>query len=248
MARWRAFDAEWGKDLRLNLYHTTGDLILRPDWEPYLARTKHWWDAHGVPYEQLDPADVRRAFPVIAMDDITAVLYEPDAGVVRARRSCQTVAAVAERMGARLVIGRARPGRVTNGRLDSVALDTGETLRAETFVFAPGPWLGKTFPELFTNKVRTPLGYVCYFGTPAGDERFTYPNLPSFNFPGVTGWPALPGCASVAVEPLAWLLVFIVDAVMRTHSPLVSVPSRDRADRSRRCQRSVPAPPRSRAR
>src|SRR5207244_13122170 len=37
-----------------------------------------------------------------------------------------------------------------------------------------------------------PIGYVCYFATPIGDHRFTYPNLPSFNFPGVTGWPALP--------------------------------------------------------
>ena len=192
MTRWKAFDAEWGKDLRLNLWHTTGDLILRPDWEPYLARTRHWWDKHRVPYQLLDPADVRKAFPVIAMDDITAVLYEPDAGVVRARRSCQTVAAVAERMGARVVIGRATPGRVTNGRLESIALDGGETLRAETFVFATGPWLGKTFPDLFANRMRTPLGYVCYYGTPPGDERFTYPNLPSFNFPGVTGWAALP--------------------------------------------------------
>ncbi len=192
MARWKAFDAEWGKDLRLNLYHTTGDLILRPDWEPFLARTKHWWDVHKIPYQLLDPADVRREFPVIAMDDITAVLYEPDAGVVRARRSCQTVAAVAERLGVRVVIGRARPGQVTNGRLESIALDTGETVRGETFVFAPGPWLAKTFPELFENRMRTPLGYVCYYGTPPGDERFTYPNLPSFNFPGVTGWAALP--------------------------------------------------------
>src|SRR5690242_10356898 len=40
--------------------------------------------------------------------------------------------------------------------------------------------------------MRTPLGYVCYYGTPPGDERFTYPNLPSYNFPGVTGWAALP--------------------------------------------------------
>jgi glycine/D-amino acid oxidase-like deaminating enzyme len=36
-----------------------------------------------------------------------------------------------------------------------------------------------------------PVGHVCYFATPPGDDRFTYPNLPSWNFPGVTGWPAL---------------------------------------------------------
>lgn len=192
MNRWKQFDAEWGRDLRLNLFHTTGDLILRPDWEPYLVKTKHWWDKHKIPYDVLNPDDVRKAFPVISMDDITAVLYEPDAGVVRARRACQTVAAVAEYKGVKIVIGRARTSKITNGRLEEIVLDTGQTIRGDTFVFAPGPWLGKTFPELFANKMRTPLGYVCYFGTPPSDERFTYPNLPSFNFPGVTGWAALP--------------------------------------------------------
>jgi glycine/D-amino acid oxidase-like deaminating enzyme len=192
MNRWKQFDAEWGRDLRLNLFHTTGDLILRPDWEPYLVKTKHWWDKHKIPYDVLNPDDVRKAFPVISMDDITAVLYEPDAGVVRARRACQTVAAVAEYKGVKIVIGRARTSKITNGRLEEIVLDTGQTIRGETFVFAPGPWLGKTFPELFANKMRTPLGYVCYFGTPPSDERFTYPNLPSYNFPGVTGWAALP--------------------------------------------------------
>jgi hypothetical protein len=52
--------------------------------------------------------------------------------------------------------------------------------------------LSKTFPDLFAKKMRVPIGYVCYFATPVNDHRFTYPNMPSFNFPGVTGWPALP--------------------------------------------------------
>jgi glycine/D-amino acid oxidase-like deaminating enzyme len=192
MHRWKAFDAEWGRDLRVDLYHTTGDLMLRTDWEPFLVKTKHWWDVHKIPYQVLKPEDVRKEYPVISMDDITTVLYEPDAGVIRARRATQTAAAAFQHLGGKIVIGRASIPKVTNGKLESVVLDTGQTLSAETFVFAPGPWLGKTFPELFANKMRAPLGYVCYFGTPVNDERFTYPNLPSFNFPGVTGWPALP--------------------------------------------------------
>jgi FAD dependent oxidoreductase len=52
--------------------------------------------------------------------------------------------------------------------------------------------MGKTFPELLAKKTRVPIGYVVYFATPVGDHRFTYPNLPSYNFPGVTGWAALP--------------------------------------------------------
>jgi glycine/D-amino acid oxidase-like deaminating enzyme len=39
------------------------------------------------------------------------------------------------------------------------------------------------------------MGNVYYYGTPVGDNRFVAPNLPSFNFPGITGWPALPNDA-----------------------------------------------------
>jgi len=190
--RWIAFDDEWGKTFRLNLFHTTGDLILRNEWDNLQLRTKVWWDKHKIPYEILKPEDVKKSFPVISMDDITAVLYEPDAGVVRARRAAQTVASVFETLGGKIVIGRVQPLTHPSGKIDGVVLDTGQTIRAGTFVYCVGPWLGKTFPDLFAKKTRVPIGYVCYFGTPINDQRFTYPNLPSFNFPGVTGWPALP--------------------------------------------------------
>jgi glycine/D-amino acid oxidase-like deaminating enzyme len=192
MKKWIAFDDEWGKELRLNLFHVTGDLIMRAEWDNFQLRTKIWWDKNKIPYQVLNPDDVRKAFPVISMDDITAVLYEPDAGVVRARRAAQAAAAAFEHLGGKIMIGRATPSKVSNGKLQEIALDTGATLRADTFVWAVGPWMGKTFPELLAKKTRVPIGYVCYFATPVGDHRFTYPNLPSYNFPGVTGWPALP--------------------------------------------------------
>lgn len=192
MKHWLAFDDTWGRELRLNLFHVTGDLIMRTEWDNFQLRCKVWWDKNKIPYQILNPDDVRKAFPVMGIDDITAVLYEPDAGVVRARRGAQAVSAVFEHLGGKVVIGRASPGQSANGRLQELKLDTGATLRADTFVYAVGPWLGKTFPEIFAKKTRVPMGYVCYFATPIGDYRFTYPNIPSFNFPGVTGWAALP--------------------------------------------------------
>jgi len=165
---------------------------MRSEWDNFQLRTKVWWDKNKIPYQILNPDDVRKAFPVISMDDITAVLYEPDAGVVRARRAAQTAANVFEKLGGKIIIGRATPSKISNGKLEEVALDTGQTLRADKFVFAVGPWLGKTFPDILAKKTRVPIGYVCYFATPIGDQRFTFPNMPSYNFPGVTGWPALP--------------------------------------------------------
>ena len=192
MNRWKAWDDEWGRDLRINLWHNTGDLIMRAEWEPFITKCKEMWEKHGIPHEVLTPDEVRKRWPVIAIDDINAVVHEPGAGVVRARRSCQAVAAAVEKLGGRVITARARVSKVDNGRLEEVALDNGETLRADAFVFACGPWLGKTFPDLLANRTRQPMGYVCYFATPSGDHRFEHPNLPSFNFPGVTGWPTLP--------------------------------------------------------
>src|SRR5215471_3100411 len=48
MKRWIAFDDEWGRDLRLNLFHVTGDLILREDWDNFQLRCKLWWDKHKI--------------------------------------------------------------------------------------------------------------------------------------------------------------------------------------------------------
>ena len=183
MKRWIAFDDEWGRELRLNLFHVTGDLIMRTEWDNFQLRSKVWWDKNKIPYQILESGRRSEVVPVISMDDITAVLYEPDAGVVRARRAAHAVAAVFEKLGGKIVIGRATPSKISNGRLEEIALDTGATLRADTFVYAVGPWLGKTFPDIFAKKTRVPIGYVCYFGTPIGDHRFTYPEPSELQLP-----------------------------------------------------------------
>ena len=100
MNKWKAFDEEWGKHFRLDLFHVTGDLIMRNEWDNFQLRTKVWWDKHKIPYEILSPSDVRKSFPVMSIDDITAMLYEPGhAGVVRARRAAQAAANAFEALG-----------------------------------------------------------------------------------------------------------------------------------------------------
>lgn len=54
MARWANWDQEWGSSLRMHLFFTTGDLILRPDCsDPWLTTTRQSWDNLGVRYEVL---------------------------------------------------------------------------------------------------------------------------------------------------------------------------------------------------
>lgn len=190
--RWHEFDAEWGKVFRTRFFVETGDVICRAKDEPFLSRTRELWTAQGVKHEVLDGDEVRKRWPVMNNDDTTIALYEPDAGVARARASTLAVAAITEKMGVTYRLGRVRPGPIVNNKMDGVVFDNGEVLRGDAYVFCCGAWLRKLFPQLMTNRMRVPLGYVCYFGTPVGDERFQYPNLPSYNFPGVTGWVTLP--------------------------------------------------------
>lgn len=190
--KWKEWNDEWAKPFRMQLFFNTGDLIFRaePD-DRFIVNNKKTWDELGLPYDTPTIEDVRREYPQINTQGMTAVLFEPRAGVARARRSCEVVAEVFRRKGGKLVIARASLGPSAGGRLRHLPLDTGELLGADQYVFACGPWLPKVLPEVMADRLRTPLGRVVYFGTPVGDERFIYPHLPSFNFPGVTGWPAL---------------------------------------------------------
>jgi glycine/D-amino acid oxidase-like deaminating enzyme len=191
--RWTRFDAEWGREMKVRLFFNTGDMIFRSRPEPFTTRTQELWKKLRIPYEVLKAEDVARAYPAFNLTDTTVVLHDRRAGVVRARRACEVVAEAFRQAGGEVLMGYATLGDRDGNRLQNIkTTGPAATLTGDIFVFALGPWFPKAFPQLMGPRIRTPLGYVHYFGTPPGDDRFTFPNLPSYNFPGVTGWPALP--------------------------------------------------------
>jgi glycine/D-amino acid oxidase-like deaminating enzyme len=190
--RWSRFDEEWGREMKLRLFFKTGDMIFRSSPDQFTSRTQDLWKKLGISFEVLKIEDVAREYPILDLANITVALREPRAGVVRARRACEVVAEAFQQAGGKLLMGYAEPGERDGNRLRNIkTTGPASTLAADTFVFALGPWFPKAFPALMGPRIRTPLGHVHYFGTPPGDDRFTFPNLPSYNFPGVTGWPAL---------------------------------------------------------
>src|SRR5262249_49892476 len=90
-------------------------------------------EANGIPCEWLDPDDARRLYPSLGTRDPTAVLFEPDSGVLNARRATQTLVADAQRHGLRLEHHRAAPDTVGG---------------ADITVWACGAWLPGLFPGL----------------------------------------------------------------------------------------------------
>jgi glycine/D-amino acid oxidase-like deaminating enzyme len=191
--RWKTFDAEWGRQMKVQLWFNTTDLIFRPGPDAFTDRTRELWTTLRIPFEAPAVGEVARAYPVFDLSGITVVLREPRAGVVRARRACEVVAEAFRQTGGEIRLGYASVGERAGNRLQSIrTAGPAATLTASTYVFALGPWFPTAFPDVMRDRIRTPLGYVHYFGTPPGEDRFTFPNLPSYNFPGCTGWPALP--------------------------------------------------------
>lgn len=196
--RWHDFDEAFAESMGGELYFTTGDLILRDTELGFIEQVQEIWQTVGIPHEVLTPDEVRYRWPQIRVDGFTHALYEPGAGVVRSRAACQRVAALFQARGGEIRTGRAELGTAQTpggaggrGRLLDVTVN-GDRLAAGHFVFALGPWFAVAFQDVLADVIRIPMGNVVYYGTPPGDARFDFPNLPSWNVPGVTGWPSLP--------------------------------------------------------
>ncbi len=188
-ARWKRRQAEWGR----TLFYETGQIALAQEWTKSLKETQTVLDRVGVETHVLTHADVVRRFPQVNAEGITLGVYTPGTGVLKAREGCQAVADAFQRNGGRFTIARASLGRQAGGKLQDVALSNGQTIAAPSFVFAVGPWLPKVFPDVMANKLRTPRQLELFYGTPPGDERFTYPNFPNWSVGGAYGFPSIEG-------------------------------------------------------
>jgi glycine/D-amino acid oxidase-like deaminating enzyme len=72
-------------------------------------------------------------------------------------------------------------GEIFHGRgaiLHGGALPSPQPLKADAYVFACGPWLGKLFPDTIGDLIQPTKQDVFFFGAPAGDDRFTDAHLP----------------------------------------------------------------------
>jgi sarcosine oxidase len=132
---WRELEAESGADLLAEC--GVAWFARRADgWEAASERTLR---AQGIPCEHLSVAEAARLFPSFAGDDLEFVLFEPEAGVLRAQRATRTLAERAVAHGARLERGAARPEGA------AVVLSEGRRLEADVVVWACGGWLAQLF-------------------------------------------------------------------------------------------------------
>src|SRR5262245_5954050 len=170
----RAFElwAEAERSWNRRLYHETGVLWLTGADDAYVQAALPALRDAGLPFEDLTPAEAQRRHPVLNLEGVRAVLHEPRAGFLLARRACEAVVAAFEAEGGDYRQRAVAPVEVSPGALREVRLSEGERLEADAFVFACGPWLGTLFPEVLGKAIRPTQQDVFFFGTPPGDARF----------------------------------------------------------------------------
>ena len=135
-------------------------------WE---AASERVFAAQGIPCERLAVAEASELYPSFRSDDLTFLLLEPEAGVLRAERSIRTLAAQAVAHGARLVRGRARPDGA------AVVLEDSTRFDADVVVWACGPWLPKLFPDFVSLRVTS-------------QELLFLDGGPGWRRPGIPAW------------------------------------------------------------
>ncbi len=201
--RWNAREAEWGK----KLFFQTGQISLAREWTKELTDTRKVFDKLRVKYEVIKHDDLARQYPQMNFESIDFAMSTPTTGVLKAREGCVAVAQAFEKKGGRFVTAKVALGRRSGGKLEDVTLSTGQTLAAQSFVFACGPWLPKVFPSVMGNRLQTPRRVVFFYGTPPGDERFTYPNFPTWAVDGAYGFPSIEGKGFKVVPQIDHVLV-----------------------------------------
>ena len=188
--QWHALQTRLGGE---RIWHSCGVLWMAAGQDAYTADTQRTLEAAGYPIEVLDGLDLRRRFPAIDATGIDRAIFEPEAGVLAARRAVRGLAEDLARRGVRIAIDRVVP--VATSARPAVRLEDGSRLEADHVVYACGAWLPKVFPEVLAGRIRPTRQVVLYFGSPAGDTRFEPSRWPAWiDFPaGIYGTPNVEG-------------------------------------------------------
>jgi sarcosine oxidase len=162
------------------LFHNTGMLWLAAADDEYTAASERTLREVGIVSEHLSLTDLQRRFPQITVADLAWALFEPQSGVLMARRAVDAVVQDAIAAGVEYRDCAITPPRSKNGKLNSVVIAQGETVSAVRFVFCCGPWLPKIFPDMIAPRMFVTRQEVLFFGVPAGEPRFRPPAMPAW--------------------------------------------------------------------
>jgi glycine/D-amino acid oxidase-like deaminating enzyme len=169
---WRENQKRWNR----HLFHEIGALWLLGDDDRFVTLSQPFIKAAGLPCDVLTVQQAAAKYPQINFDGVRWAFFEHQAGFLLARQGCQAVLEAFEQEGGTFRIAAVPapvPSAAAGSSLTRLALDSGEAVEADAFVFACGPWLPRLFPDVLGKLIGPTRQEILYFGTPSGDTRYT---------------------------------------------------------------------------
>jgi glycine/D-amino acid oxidase-like deaminating enzyme len=146
-----------------------------------------------IEFQELSTREMKKRWPQVNFVDVHWGIFEPECGYLDARASCQAVVDAFVAEGGKYRELAVSPDGLESGRLRSLTLSDGSRVKADYYVFACGPWMGKLFPETLGGLIRSTKQDIFFFGTPAGESRFTDAHLPVWGDHGDRFFYGIPG-------------------------------------------------------
>lgn len=173
---WAKYEKRWKRQF----LHRSGVLWMASGRDDAFERgSVEMLRAANIKFQELSAPQMRKRWPQINFAGIEWGIYEPECGYLDARASGQAVVEAFMAEG-----GEYRQLEVLRGGLGTalargVKLSDGSWLKADFYVFACGPWLGKLFPGIIGDLIRPTKQEVFFFGARARHGTyFTDTHLP----------------------------------------------------------------------
>ena len=179
------------------LFYNTGALwMCYEEKTPLVDDSIPFAKKYGMEYDYLSREAMQKKFPAMNTEDLHHSYFDPFAGYLKARESCQAVLEAFRKEGGTFVQQFVIPGKIVHEKLQSIELSNGEALSPDLYVFACGPWLGQLFPDVLGNTITCSKQEAYYFGVPKHLTE-TFDQLPVWiDVDGVDFYYGIPGNAN----------------------------------------------------
>lgn len=177
---WRELEADAG----VPLFVRTGGLSICPESQDYADRVARSLESVAIPHRLMSGRDLNRAIPTFRVGESDHVVFEPDAGLIAARRAIEAQVGLARRLGGD------RTEIIENARVHEIDLDGPRprlllddmTIEPDRMIVAAGPWTGRLLPT-WDPVLRPTRQQVLYF-RPLDRDAFAVGRFPAFIFIG----------------------------------------------------------------
>ena len=185
---WKENERRWQRQL----FHPNGVLWMASKDGAYEEESMKVLKAAGAPFEKLTAEEAGRRWPQVSLEGVRFCILEPEGGYLLARRSCEAVLEAFRAEGGNYRVAQVSPGEIAGKEMQGVRLNQTESLQADRYVFACGPWLPRVFPFL-KQRILPTKQEVFFFGAAAGDRQFDEESLPTWIDNGAQLFYGIPG-------------------------------------------------------